>query len=73
MAFSTFTEDFFFDRNSLVIIHCVAWKLAACSVFNPVQALVNLIAESIDAVYNLKLVGRDWFNYCTTTPNAAFR
>ena len=72
MAFSTFTEDFFFDRNSLVIIHCVAWKLAACSVFNPVQALVNLIAESIDAVYNLK-VARDWFNYCTTIPNVAFR
>jgi hypothetical protein len=34
--------------------------VAAAGVF---YFLVNLFAEPVDAVYNLKL-GRDWFNYC---------
>jgi hypothetical protein len=31
--------------------------------YNSCRCLVNLFAEPVDAVYNLKL-GRDWFNYC---------
>jgi hypothetical protein len=30
------------------------------------SCLVNLFVEPVDAVYDLKL-GRDWFNYCTTS------
>jgi len=30
------------------------------------SSLVNLVAEPVDAVYDVKL-GRDWFNHCTTS------
>jgi len=69
--FFAFTVDFFFNCKSLMIIHFVAWKLAASGSFSIQYNLVNLIAEPVDAVYNLKF-GRDWFNYCPTIPNAAF-
>ena len=33
------------------------------------SCLVNLLPGPVDTVYDL-ILGRDWFNYCTTVPDA---